>query len=673
MNNYFMETHNHEWILSNRQGSYALGTGNLVNQRKYHGLLIASKDKLVRQHLVAGIEEKVEWRGESFFMDSTNYSNCIYPEGFLHLVKPWLRPYPIFLYSALPHQNEILVRKEIMMDQMSNSTMIKYTNLGKHPLQFELLPKFTMCPHHNINRYGSLDFVDFEQIIQEKKEQSSLSLVRKDNGISVHAALQYGEIKSHRSIYRKVYYPWEVMNGYEGVGDQIALFQLKFTLAPGQTNHLVFSDSPIEDMSALVSTIEKRYENLPMPKDYPAFGGDDDILGSLDYEDEALYSYEDYLKILRHSLNDFILKDDVVSGYPYYGIWGRDTMFVLEALLDSGEDLAIISEILGRYSKKIKDGLLPNMHYEGFDLFEYQSIDVTLLYVHLICELALKKNDPQLYEEMIYLAESLLLGIYHNEKYDFSIGDDGLIYLGARFGQCTWMNAVIENEPVTPRDGAPIEVNAHWYNAIVSYLEIIAKHKSSDKPNEVLVNMKDKLDVSMQKYWNDVYLADRILDGETIFEMRPNAVIALSLKHSPFGVDVFKQVYNLAFDELYTFYGLRTLSTKDHRFRKKYYGDQHERDLAYHNGSVWAWLFDPFCKLYVKAFGGERNDHEMQEVLSELITVFRKGFMKGHIASIAEVWDGDMPHFPKGAPAKAISVAAVYSIENMINSLGGQA
>ncbi len=102
MNNYFMETHHHEWILTNRRGGYALGTGNLINQRKYHGLLVSSDNKFNRFHLVAGIEEKVEWRGEIFHLDSNNYRNCIYPEGFLHLVKPWLRPYPIFFISALP-------------------------------------------------------------------------------------------------------------------------------------------------------------------------------------------------------------------------------------------------------------------------------------------------------------------------------------------------------------------------------------------------------------------------------------------------------------------------------------------------------------------------------------------------------------------------------------------
>jgi hypothetical protein len=46
--------------------------------------------------------------------------------------------------------------------------------------------------------------------------------------------------------------------------------------------------------------------------------------------------------------------------------------------------------------------------------------------------------------------------------------------------------------------------------------------------------------------------------------------------------------------------------------------------------------------------------------------------MKGHIANIAEIWDGDAPHFPKGSPAYARSIAAFYAIETLIISLEGQ-
>ncbi len=73
-----------------------------------------------------------------------------------------------------------------------------------------------------------------------------------------------------------------------------------------------------------------------------------------------------------------------------------------------------------------------------------------------------------------------------------------------------------------------------------------------------------------------------------------------------------------------------------------------ERDLAYHNGSVWAWLLG-LLRLY-EDLKGIKTKEEIIEALTSFISTFRNSFMKGHIASIAEIWDGDAPHFPKGAP-----------------------
>jgi len=44
--------------------------------------------------------------------------------------------------------------------------------------------------------------------------------------------------------------------------------------------------------------------------------------------------------------------------------------------------------------------------------------------------------------------------------------------------------------------------------------------------------------------------------------------------------------------------------------------------------------------------------------------------MEGWLASVAEVWDGENPGVPKGAPAQAWSVAALYCIEKMIDEVG---
>ncbi|HOH97361.1 MAG TPA: amylo-alpha-1,6-glucosidase [Candidatus Cloacimonadota bacterium] len=675
MNNYFMETHHHEWILTNKLGGYALGTGNLINQRKYHGLLIASDTSFNRSHLVAGIEEKVEWRGETIHLDSNNYSNCIYPEGFLHLVKPWLRPYPAFLYSALPHQDEILILKEVMMDEATNTTIVKYTNLGHHRMHFEFHPKFTMCQHHEVNSPGSLDYLGFESSINAQEGSSTYSAKRLDNGVCVHGAILHGEIHPNRYVYYNVYYPWEVMSGYAGIGDQISLFQIDFDLRVGQSNYLVFSDEPIADVQEIIKRIESRYADLPKPRDYPVLpDADNTTLSSLDYGDNFLYKYADYLKILEFALKDFVANDDIIAGYPFYGAWGRDTMVVLNALLHSSGNQELVERILGKYRRHIKGGLIPNMLAESGREANYDSIDATMWYIILLWKLGKIKHEARFWKDAIALTEEILTAISNNFQYPFNLRKDGLIELNQDFAHGTWMDVRIDGKPVTPRAGAPIEINALWYNALCAYHAMCEASnelcKENNPPLEPFDALKDKVLASMQKFWDGEFLADRLEGDKGIVEIRPNAIIALSLPWQIFDLGIMKQVLERTFSELYTYYGIRTLSPKDVRFRKKYYGTQRERDLSYHNGSVWAWLFGPFCGLYLKVYRTEKSDQEIAEALSSFIGTFRSSFMKGHIASIAEVWDGDAPHFPKGAPAQAWSVAALYNIETYISSLG---
>ncbi len=703
MNNYFMETHHHEWILTNRLGAYALGTGNLINQRKYHGLLIASDRAFNRTHLVAGIEEKVEWRGEVIHLDSNNYSNCIYPEGFLHLVKPWLRPYPVFLYSALPHQNDILIMKELMMDELTNTVMIKYTNLGHHKLHFEFHPKFTMTAHHEMNQPGSLDHAQFDTSISVislsgapksgdklssqdlKSEYStggidefiSFSALRHDNGVRVHGALLQGEVMVNRYVYYNVFYPWEVMSGYAGVGDQISLFQMGFDLKVGESNYLLFSDSPIDDANAVVQRIAGRYAGLPVPMDKPNNADvDDTLLSQLDYDDNFLFKQPDYMKLLEFALSDFLANDDVVAGYPFYGAWGRDTMVVLNALLHNPNMIDTVERILNKYSGYLKNGLIPNMLAESGREANYDSVDSTLWYMILLWKLGKVKQDKEYWKEKIALCEKIITAIVNNFTYQFDVRKDGLIELHKDFAHGTWMDVRIDGKAITPRHGAPVEINALWYNALCSYQAMcLALSTATGEPNSALphlLELKEQVHDSFQKFWHDGFLADRLVGNEPVIEIRPNAIIALSLPWSVLGRDKMEKVLERAFMELYTNYGIRTLSPRDMRFRKKYYGTQRERDLSYHNGSVWAWLLGPFCGLYVKTHKGVRPDCEIKDTLSSFIQTFRQSFLRGHIASVAEIWDGDSPHFPKGAPAQAWSVAALYNIESYIAVLEEQ-
>ena len=669
-----METHHHEWILTNRRGSYALGTGNLINQRKYHGLLIAGNEQFQRFHLVAGIEEKVEWRGHTVHLDSNNYSNCIYPEGFLYLVKSWLRPYPVFLYSALPHQNEILVRKEIMLDAQTNTVLVKYMNLGHHPLRFTLHPKFTMILHHEVNQPGSLDHQAFDTACANEPDGATFYARRQDNGLGVFGYLSEGEVTPDRYTYYNVFYPWEVMSGYPGIADQISLFELNFSLKPGAACSLLFSDQPIEEPQKAVARIQRRYSILPKPKDYPARADvDDTLLGNLEYEDNLLYKYPQYLKLLEFALDDFVSNEDIVAGYPFYGVWGRDTMFVLNAMLHNPKKIKTVEKILLKYSSQLQSGLIPNMLQESGREANYDTIDATLWFVILLWKLGKAKDTATFWKKILHISEEVLNGILTNVRYPFFVREDGLIELKEEFAHATWMDVRIDGKAVTPRNGAPVEINALWYNAICSYLDMVeALNRDSKKPIQPqpqLQELQGLVRASFQKFWTGDYLADRLLGDRQVAEIRPNALIALSLPFEIVDRDKMEAVWQRACSELYTPYGIRTLSPRDHRFRKKYYGTQRERDLSYHNGSVWAWLLGAFCGLYLKIQRGKQPDAEIADKLGEFIGTFRSSFMRGHIASLAEVWDGDSPHFPKGAPAQAISVAALYNIETFIASI----
>jgi len=723
MSGYFLETQSHEWILSAQNGAYALGTGNLINQRKYNGLLTKSDSNFQRVLLVSSIEEEVEWRGESFFLDSSHYNNCIFPEGFLHLVKSWLRPYPVFLYSAVPHNEDILIKKEIMMDENSSTVLIKYTNLSNHKLHFRLRPKFALRNHHYLNEAGTWDRVHVHSEIKSLKDLASVvfSVQRADNRQSAFGWLQHGFGFHDTRILRDIYYPWEANRGYPSNEDLMAPLGLEFDLNVNESNYLLFSDKYIDNETAQapspaqkgklsgylskVDEIEKRYKKMPTPKDIPTKRSpetkskkqESSILSSLDYNDGIMFAHKDYMKILELSMRDFLANNDIIAGFPWFGAWGRDTMISMEGIMKLPKGAETAFAILEKYAKQVKNGLIPNMCGESHQEANYISIDATLWFVLRMYEVCKelhenypdsKKNKMERCKAAAELAETILkevLGVSGkgakkgNQPKDFFIRSDGLIELSENFASATWMDAKVYDTAVTPRSGAPVEINALLFNALCAYEKMVDGHnehctaRDTILTNQLLLEARSCLAESFQKFWIGDFLADRLIGDEPVREYRPNAFIATSLPFSDklLSLDKIQQVYETGYVELFTPYGIRTLSPKDPKFKKKYFGGVVERDKAYHQGTVWAWLLLPFAKTWLKAYP-DKSVEESINHLSYLIEKLRNGYMRGHIASVAEVWDGDKPHFPKGCPAQAWSVSAVFCIEHILLELQGR-
>ena len=115
-----------------------------------------------------------------------------------------------------------------------------------------------------------------------------------------------------------------------------------------------------------------------------------------------------------------------------------------------------------------------------------------------------------------------------------------------------------------------------------------------------------------------------------------------------------RQVVETVFETLYTPYGLRTLEIADEEFRSNYQGEMEERDMAYHQGTVWAYPLGAYYRACIR-FSDEPKQ-TAKEVLHQLDQL-NAALAEGCLGQIAEIYDGECPAESRGCFAQAWSVA----------------
>jgi predicted glycogen debranching enzyme len=227
---------------------------------------------------------------------------------------------------------------------------------------------------------------------------------------------------------------------------------------------------------------------------------------------------------------------------------------------------------------------------------------------------------------------------------------------------------VVDGQPVTPRGGSPVEVNALWYNAVCLALELVKKW-ASGKERKFVSAWKEMPELIahsfIREFWDEEkgYLADYYEDTFKDLSVRPSQVIAVAMDHTPLTVEMKKSILDVVEGELLTSRGLRSLSPKNEAYKGVYEGNQEKRDRAYHQGTVWPWLLEHFAKGYL--------DVHKKSGINLIVRIF-EGFeedlsIRG-IGSISEIYDGNPPHTPRGAISQATGVAALLRINEMIEN-----
>ena len=237
---------------------------------------------------------------------------------------------------------------------------------------------------------------------------------------------------------------------------------------------------------------------------------------------------------------------------------------------------------------------------------------------------------------------------------------------GSRQTQLTWMDVALAGEPITPRHGKCVEINALWHCA---HRIVAERAGEADDALAEHCRVQAALIASAinRTFWNASAgcLYDCIADGSPDASLRPNQILAVSLPHSPLPPERQAAVVQVVQDKLLTPRGLRTLSPDDPRYRRRFGGSWESRDRAYHQGTVWAWLLGPFVEAYLRV---HRARPFAVAQATEWLSAFSGHLEEAGLGTVSEIFDGDPPHAPRGCIAQAWSVGELLRAKCLLDS-----
>jgi predicted glycogen debranching enzyme len=537
-----------EWILTNGIGGYASSTIIGANTRRYHGLLIASFEPPTQRFLILSqIQEHVimEGRDHSLFSNEGPFNNNM---GYKYLERVTVDHLPAFLYRI----EDLYIEKKVSMVYGQNKAVIIYNIVnGPRDAVLKLVP-LVNCRKHDGNSCKA--YMDFTQ-----QDGENCILIKAGTGKNSHEIKLYcsdGSYSRQDTYFTNMKYAVEIERGLPALDDHFIPGVFEIKLSPNERRCVTF-----------IATTEQTLGST----DGPALAAKEEQRVKQLREDSGFH--DDFAARLAEACDQFIVyrkstgMKTVIAGYPWFTDWGRDTMISLPGLTLVTRRFQDAKEILLSFLKYRKYGLLPNMFPDEGEEPLYNTVDSSLWYFEAVSKYLKYTEDYEFVREYIYPALKEIITAYSRGTcFDIKVDRDSLLSAGREGSQLTWMDVKVDGWVVTPRHGKAVEINALWYNAlmIMSKLSekfgIIGTDYSSDA-----AKVKESF---VREFWNDdaQCLYDVITDKEKSGAVRPNQIIALSLTYPVVDGDMAKKVVNKVWRELYTAYGLRTLSPREKEY-----------------------------------------------------------------------------------------------------------
>ena len=202
-------------------------------------------------------------------------------------------------------------------------------------------------------------------------------------------------------------------------------------------------------------------------------------------------------------------------------------------------------------------------------------------------------------------------------RHGIGVDVDGLLRAGEAGLALTWMDAIVNGEPVTPRRGQADRAEralprgpALRRGARAIAAATTSAPRSTARAGSASGPPCASGSSTRRPGWiRDVVDPDGPGDPDAF---RPNMLFALAAEPSPFpAADAERNLAKVELD-LLTPFGLRTLAPDHPAYVGAYRGDQASRDRAYHQGTVWPWLLGVYADALVRVRGDGAADARLR-------------------------------------------------------------
>ena len=620
-----------EMIRTNRAGAYNSTTLIDCNTRKYHGQLVLPLGAPLPEGnyvLLGSLDETVIQHGAEFNLGIHQYGDNLYmPNG-----HKYIREFDCEVISKTTYRvGGVVLTKERMLVSFEPRVLIRYTLVEAHsPTTLRLKPFLAYRNTNELTHENSTANSDMREV--ENGRAARMYELFPELYMQCSKKVEYTHAPTW---YKGIEYMKEEERGFSYKEDQLVPGWFEMPMKKGES--VIFA--------AGISEVNPKTLKALWEKELKRRSARDTMFNSLKNAASQFYKRE----------GD---KCYLMAGYPWFQASAREEFLAMPACTMGIGRPEYWDAIVNKTAVEEVRAFMEGRQHK---LVGMDEPDVLLWFIHALQEYAAYtslEETTKIYGQLII---DIMLFIRRQQHPRLFLHNNGLLWVNGKERPATWMNAVEDGRPITPRTGYVVEINALWYNARLFTANIqrqLGKEQIADLMEYQAEITKDSF---IKTFWNGMYLDDYVDGDYHNNEVRPNQIIAASLPYSPLDRFQRKAVVDICTKELYTPKGLRTISPKSGSYRPEYIGGQLERDRNFHNGPVWPWTIAAYAIAYLKVY-----QHSGESFIRRLLTGYEAEMSELCIGTLNELYDGNPPFKGHGGMSYAPSVASVIEVCNTL-------